>query len=232
MKPKRVAILCSSNGGAFETIHQIIQDLGAPIEFIGLTDRPCGFIDVAQRIDIPLYQIQHDGNEAFSKACSSRCLEHEIDLVLLFYTRLVTSALYKTIPTLNLHPSLLPSFPGFGSVTAAMKRGVRFLGATLHLVDDTADKGPILAQTICPIQSEEQESALQKKSYLQKVYLALVLLEALAQNRLIINLPNNTAEIINAPNGLFSANPPLADPDWRARFNAEQSREQMLVVSE
>ena len=61
---------------------------------------------------------------------------------------------------MNIHPSLLPSFPGLEAQRQALEYGVKFSGCTVHLVDETLDAGPILAQSVVPVQDGDTEEIL------------------------------------------------------------------------
>jgi len=90
--------------------------------------------------------------------------------------------LFSSVPVFNTHPALLPAFKGFNPIAKAAKERVRFLGATLHLVNESVDGGPILAQVVSPIDQNLQMERLEKLSCLQKIYLGLVGLELIEKS--------------------------------------------------
>ena len=89
--------------------------------------------------------------------------EHKVDLVCLAgYMRLLSSCFIEAFPhrILNIHPSLLPSFPGLDAHHQALIHGVKFSGCTVHFVDDTLDGGPIIAQRVVPVLDDDSEETL------------------------------------------------------------------------
>ncbi len=89
--------------------------------------------------------------------------KHDIDLVCLAgYMRLLSSYFIEAFRgrILNIHPSLLPSFPGLDAQKQALQHGVKWSGCTVHLVDETLDGGPIIAQRIVPVLDDDTEESL------------------------------------------------------------------------
>ncbi len=89
--------------------------------------------------------------------------DHEIDLVCLAgYTRLLSEAFLEAFldRILNIHPSLLPSFPGLDAHRQALEHGVKWSGCTVHFVDHTLDGGAIIAQRIVPVLDDDSEEIL------------------------------------------------------------------------
>jgi phosphoribosylglycinamide formyltransferase 1 len=89
--------------------------------------------------------------------------EHNVDLVCLAgYMRLLSSCFTDAFPKriLNIHPSLLPSFPGLDAQRQAIEHGAKFSGCTVHFVDDTLDGGPIIAQRIVTVLDDDTEETL------------------------------------------------------------------------
>jgi phosphoribosylglycinamide formyltransferase-1 len=92
--------------------------------------------------------------------------QHQVDFVCLAgYMRLLSahflSAYYNRI--LNIHPSLLPAFPGLDAQRQALEHGAKFSGCTVHFVDQTLDGGPIIAQRIVPIRDDDTEATLSER---------------------------------------------------------------------
>ncbi|MCZ6833543.1 MAG: phosphoribosylglycinamide formyltransferase, partial [Acidobacteria bacterium] len=89
--------------------------------------------------------------------------EHGADLVCLAgYTRLLSPDFIGAYPgrILNIHPSLLPAFPGLHAQRQAMEQGVKISGCTVHFVDEQLDHGPIVAQAAVPVQDDDDEDLL------------------------------------------------------------------------
>ncbi len=92
-----------------------------------------------------------------------RLREHHVDLVCLAgYMRLLTPRMIGAFPgrILNVHPSLLPAFPGLHAQRQALEHGVKLSGCTVHLVDEECDHGPIVAQTSVPVLENDTEESL------------------------------------------------------------------------
>ena len=96
------------------------------------------------------------------------------EVIFLYYSRLITSDLFKNFLCFNIHPALLPSFKGIDGVHQFVNSGARFLGCTLHLVDEGIDTGQIIAQVSTPVKNQLNENTANKISFLQKVYVSLV----------------------------------------------------------
>ena len=105
-----------------------------------------------------------------------------IDVVLLFFLRIITKELFLAYPTLNIHPSLLPNFLGFNPIKQALKAGASNIGGTIHMVDDNVDNGNVIAQVSCPIPHDITEEEANSLSFCQKTYLVLLIFSALNEN--------------------------------------------------
>jgi len=177
----RIGILASSGGSAFAAFHDIlVRALPESFTFIAATDRICGFEAVCEKRKIPYTRVNGNDNETISNNAEAFFVSQGgVDIVLLYFLRLVEPVIYNKYPTFNIHPSLLPAFSGFQPVKRAFKSGVKFFGATLHQVDDSIDNGPIVAQIAMPIAPYDTLEKLEKLSYLHKVYLALLLIDML-----------------------------------------------------
>ena len=89
--------------------------------------------------------------------------DHEVNLVCLAgYMRVLSSQFLGAFPSriLNVHPSLLPAFPGLNAQLQAIEHGVRWTGCTVHFVDETLDGGPIIGQRIIPVLDDDTEETL------------------------------------------------------------------------
>ncbi len=92
--------------------------------------------------------------------------EHQVDLVCLAgYMRVLSAYFLEEFREriLNIHPSLLPAFPGLNAQLQAIEHGVKWTGCTVHFVDETLDGGPIIAQKIVPIRGEDTEETLSSR---------------------------------------------------------------------
>lgn len=104
--------------------------------------------------------------EAFDRQVVAVLNEYKVDLVCLAgYMRLLSPYFVKAFANriLNIHPSLLPSFPGLEAQRQALEYGVKFAGCTVHFVDENLDAGPILLQAVVPVADNDTEASLSEK---------------------------------------------------------------------
>jgi phosphoribosylglycinamide formyltransferase-1 len=227
----KIGVVASSGGSAFGQIARIVRTTpGVPCEFCAISDRPCGFEQVCHDEGVECARIEERSRARFSQAVAEHLSDvGNVDACLLFLDRLVGPELFARCPTFNIHPSLLPAFPGREGVAQASRRGVRFLGATLHLVDAGIDTGPIIAQTITPLAGGESPSQLEKFAYIQKVYLGLLLVDALRCRALRVSDDLSHAEIHDWHCVSDRASPALRNPGFLAGIQALERREQTRV---
>lgn len=155
------------------------------VEFRVVTDRPCGVEQGCQRLGLECTRIPWQDQPKFS-ATAHECLDLNggCDLVVMFFSRLVGRPLVGRQRLLNVHPALLPAYPGLRAVARAQAEGARFLGATLHAADERMDSGPIVAQICQPLRPEWTAEGAQHVSFLQKTALLLVAIELTEHGRL------------------------------------------------
>jgi phosphoribosylglycinamide formyltransferase-1 len=149
----KLGILLSGRGSNFEAIARNVRDNVLPCDigfvFSNRPDAP-GLAN-AREYGFPCGSISSRGVERadFDMQVADLLRQHEVDLVCLAgYMRLLTTGFVQQFPNriLNIHPSLLPAFPGLDSQYQALTHGVKVTGCTVHLVDENLDSGPILLQ--------------------------------------------------------------------------------------
>lgn len=230
-RPLRIGIVGSSGGSVFAEVRRILETSGGnSYQYVIVTDRSCGLERICLQYNISHRRIEQGNNADFS--CMARRFFAEqggVDFVLLFFLRLVTEELFEAYPTFNIHPSLLPAFRGFHPLKKALKERVRFLGATLHLVTADADAGPIVAQTVMPIRMGETQERLEKYSFIQKVYLSLLLIELIERSMLRLDERNRDIYVANLP---FTdrCNPALQRQEWVECVLRLQEKEGVEVI--
>jgi phosphoribosylglycinamide formyltransferase-1 len=104
--------------------------------------------------------------EAYDRQVVAVLNGHAVDLICLAgYMRLLSPYFVSSFPNriLNIHPSLLPSFPGLESQRQALEYGVKFAGCTVHFVDENLDAGPIVLQAAIPVRDEDTEATLSER---------------------------------------------------------------------
>src|SRR5690606_6552585 len=132
-----LGILLSAGGSAIAEVVKASRHL--PVDFVAVTDRPCGAEDKLAALGIPSTRIVSGDARELSKRAIAHFGRHGVGAVILHFSRLVTRELFEAVPCYNIHPSLLPAFPGMTSVREAREMGVRLLGATAHAVDAGID---------------------------------------------------------------------------------------------
>ncbi len=149
-----LAVLISGNGSNLQALIDAIAQgkLAAKIEVV-LSDNLSAFgLERARKANIPTEVIERKkfGNrESFEEALLHALKTYPVQWVVLAgFMRLLSSKFLKAYPNqvLNIHPALLPLFPGMHAIEKAFEQGVQETGCTVHLVDEGCDTGPILAQ--------------------------------------------------------------------------------------
>ncbi|MGC9325539.1 MAG: phosphoribosylglycinamide formyltransferase [Desulfomonilia bacterium] len=114
---------------------------------------------------------------------------HQVDLVVLAgFMRVLTPDFLRSFPgrIMNIHPALLPSFPGLGVRQKAIDHGVRFSGCTVHFVDEGVDTGPIIIQAVVPVYPEDTEEELKERILKLEHQIYPKAIQLFAQDRLNI----------------------------------------------
>nr|WP_248629241.1 phosphoribosylglycinamide formyltransferase [Enterococcus cecorum] len=167
----RVAILASGNGSNFEALAHQFQAglLPGELAFVFSDHHNAYVLERARRLNIKDYSFEvkeFENKAAYEKALLQLLQEQEIDLIVLAgYMRIIGKTLLSHYSNriLNIHPSLLPSFPGLHGIKDAYEYGVKVTGVTVHLVDDGVDTGPIIAQEPVMILPEDTLESLEEK---------------------------------------------------------------------
>ncbi|NUP88517.1 MAG: phosphoribosylglycinamide formyltransferase [Candidatus Sumerlaeia bacterium] len=167
--PLRTAVLASGSGTNFEALAEAHrQGMLAPAELVVvICNVPgAGVLDRARAAGVETLVIPHRdfaSREAFEKAMVSALRERGTALVVLAgFMRVLTPAFLQAFPqrVINLHPALLPSFPGADGVGDALAHGVKVTGVTVHFVDAGVDTGPIILQEALAIAEGETREQL------------------------------------------------------------------------
>lgn len=174
MKSLRIGVVASAGGSAFQSMYDCSRFSNRDHSYFVVTDRECGIEPFCIYNNIPCERITDDDNDSFSQRAAAYFMESQVDYILLFFSRLLTPKLFGQLPVLNIHPALLPAFKGMGAVGKARKCGVRFMGSTLHLVDENVDEGQIIAQACMPLHPSQLSASMHKFAYIQKVGLAIL----------------------------------------------------------
>jgi phosphoribosylglycinamide formyltransferase 1 len=168
---KRIGVLLSGRGSNFEALAESVASgriPGAEIGIVISNREGAPGIERAKARGIAARVIPSKGleREAYDRQVVAVLRECKVDLVCLAgYMRLLSPFFVASFPNriLNIHPSLLPSFPGLESQRQALEYGVKFAGCTVHFVDETLDAGPIILQAVVPVEDADTEESLSVK---------------------------------------------------------------------
>ena len=165
MKKTRLAVFASGSG----TNLQAIIDAGIPSVDIVLVCRnnPEAYaLERAKKHGIPCELIDHNGDknrEEYDREVLSAIEPYGIELIALAgFMRILSPAFVRAYKNriINLHPALLPSFPGINAARQALEYGVKHTGVTVHFVDEGVDTGPIILQSVVPVHDDDTEDSL------------------------------------------------------------------------
>jgi phosphoribosylglycinamide formyltransferase-1 len=165
---KRIGVLLSGRGSNFEALAESVaagRIPNAEIAIVISNREGAPGIERANARGIRTRVIPSKGleRETYDRQVAAVLEEHKIDLICLAgYMRLLSPYFVAKFPNrvLNIHPSLLPSFPGLESQRQALEYGVKFAGCTVHFVDENLDAGPIILQSVVPVKDDDTEESL------------------------------------------------------------------------
>jgi phosphoribosylglycinamide formyltransferase-1 len=164
----QLGILLSGRGSNFEAIARNIAEGHIPTARIAvvISNRPDALgIDTARRLGLTAVVIPSQGKERelHEREVVGVLEQHQVRLICLAgYMRLLSPWFVRQFPQriLNIHPSLLPAFPGLGAQEQAFAYGVKVSGCTVHLVDEELDHGPIIVHRSVPVLDSDDEHSL------------------------------------------------------------------------
>lgn len=192
--PLPIAVLISGGGSNLQALIDRIEQgvLGARIQVVVSNVAKVKGLERAQKHGIPIRivpQSEYKSRQAHDRAIIRILQDFGVRAVCLAgYMRLISPAFVHAFPNriLNIHPSLLPSFPGLHAQKQAADYGVRLSGATVHFVDEELDHGPMIIQAAVPVYAgDDQEMATQRILTLEhRIYPQAV--QWLAEDRLCI----------------------------------------------
>ncbi len=156
---KRIGILISGRGSNMLALAEAVKDSRIPnaeIAMVVSNIADAAGLERARELGIPTFFHSHRGctREEHDRTMAVELRRHKVDLVCLAgYMRLLSPWFIREFEhrILNIHPSLLPAFPGLDAQKQALDYGVKFTGCTVHLVDEELDHGPIVKQSVVPV---------------------------------------------------------------------------------
>ncbi len=170
--PVRIAVLVSGNGSNFQAIVDAVASgriTNAEIVCL-ISNRPDAYaLQRAAKHGIPTTVLVHrdyPDRASYDQALVDILKEQAIDLVVLAgFMRILSPVMIDSFPNaiMNIHPALLPSFPGLDAQQQALTYGVRYTGCTVHFVDSGTDTGPIILQAVVPVLADDTVAALSQR---------------------------------------------------------------------
>ncbi len=163
----RLAVLASGSG----TILSAMLAERLPVSVV-LADRPCGALTIAEAAGVPAELVHRKSygddfdREGYTAEVVEALVRHQIDLVAMAgFGTILGQAVHEAFSgrILNTHPALLPSFPGWHAVEAALAYGVKVTGCTVHIATLEVDAGPILAQEAVPVVEGDTAESLHER---------------------------------------------------------------------
>lgn len=187
----RVGVLASGSGSNFQALVDALNVPGTPAEVVVLICNvpTAKALERARAAGIAAVLMDHSrwpSRDAYDSAVADELARHGVDLVCLAgYLRLVTPTFLKRFAgkVINLHPALLPSFPGLHAIRQALAAGVKITGCTVHYVDEGTDTGPIIAQAAVPVLPTDDETSLGERIHAEEHRLFPAVVKAVAEGR-------------------------------------------------
>lgn len=220
MKTLEIGVLASGRGSNFQAILDAIASgyLDARVALL-VTDNPGAFaIERARRSGIEHLVVDprdFPSKDVYFSRIADELKKRQVELIALAgFMRIVRKPLIDAFPDriLNIHPALLPSFPGLHGQGQAAEYGVKISGCTVHLVDEGMDTGPVIIQAAVPVRDDDTEESLSERILRleHKIYPAAIRL--FAEGRLVVE--DRKVRIEGAPfdDAAFLVSPPLPFP--------------------
>jgi phosphoribosylglycinamide formyltransferase-1 len=189
-----IGVLVSGSGTNLQAILDAARrgELGAEVRLV-VSNRPgVAALERATAAGVPSLVLPHDAHptrEAYDEALALALREHGVTWVALAgFMRLVSPRLLGAFPgrVVNIHPSLLPAFPGLHAQRQALAYGARVSGCTVHFVDEGCDTGPIIAQAAVPVRPDDDEASLSARILAEEHRLYPAVLRALCEGRVTL----------------------------------------------
>ncbi len=212
MKPPRLVFIGSTGGGVLSRVagRRFVQALTLE----AVSDRDCGFLEVAASQGLPAVKLPAASGAAFSDLlCDRYAGQHDL-VFLSFYTRLFSSRFVQQQAgrILNVHPSLLPAFPGMRGFEDTLASGSAFMGSTVHVVDAGIDTGPIVMQAALPLDRRLDVAVNRHRLFVAQVVSVLQLIRWLGDGRLVLGADGRW--LLHGARHAAASYSPNLDPDF------------------
>ena len=172
---KRLGILISGRGSNFEAIADQVAAGAVPAQIaVVISNRvDAAGLETARRRGLNAVALPSRGldREVYDRLLAEELLRNDVDVVCLAgFMRLLSAGFIRQFPNriVNIHPSLLPAFPGLDAQRQALEHGVKVAGCTVHFVDEQLDAGPIIAQATVPVYDDDTVELLSARILAQE----------------------------------------------------------------
>lgn len=190
-----IGVLISGSGSNLQAIIDACAkgDIKARISCVISNKEDAYGLERARKAGIPALHLDHraySGREAYDEALVATLREFEVDLVALAgFMRIITCTLLDAFPmaVMNIHPALLPSFPGLHAQKQALDYGAKVAGCTVHFVDCGTDTGPIIIQAAVPVLEDDTEETLSARIQKEEHRVYPEAIRLFTQGRLEVN---------------------------------------------
>ncbi len=190
----RLAVLASGSGTNLQAILDSCNGGNIPAKVVAvISDKKDALaLKRAEKHDVATYfvnALEYSSREDMDKVVVKLLKQHNVDLVILAgYMRLLSTYFIKQYPNkiMNIHPSLLPAFPGTQGVIDALDYGVKITGCTVHFVDEGLDTGPIILQSTVKVGSNDNPETLHKKIHEQEYRLYSRAIDLFARGKITV----------------------------------------------
>lgn len=187
-----LGVLISGRGSNFGAILTAVREqrLEARVRIVISNRANAAGLAIAEQAGVPTRVLPHrdyPDRESYDAALVAALREHGVDTVALAgFDRLLTPVFLRAFPgrVVNVHPALLPSFPGLHAQRQALEYGARITGVTVHFVDEQMDHGPIIAQAAVPVLDDDDEETLSQRILAEEHRLYPLALQRLARGEL------------------------------------------------
>jgi phosphoribosylglycinamide formyltransferase-1 len=192
----KVGVLASGSGTNLQALIDSAargELLPAKLAAVGVNVPDCAALDRALAAAIPTFVVDHrqvKPRAAFDQALLGELRARKVELVVLAgFMRLLGDEFLAAFPdrVINIHPALLPAFPGVHGPRQALEYGVKLAGCTVHFVDGGVDSGPVIAQAVVPVLDTDDEPALRDRILVQEHRLLPAVVKAIADGRVSLS---------------------------------------------
>jgi phosphoribosylglycinamide formyltransferase-1 len=214
-----LGVLVSGSGSNLQSIIDNIEKgtLPARIRII-ISNNPEAFaIERARKHNIPTVVIKSGGSgsrEEYDQKLVDTLKSHDVELVVLAgFMRVLSPLFLRAFPMriMNIHPAILPSFPGTNGQKKAFDYGVKFSGCTVHFADEGVDTGPIIIQGIVPVYDTDTEETLSQRILKEEHRIYPKAIKLYAEGKLLVEGRKVRIKDHSQPEGSPQHNPPVAD---------------------